>query len=124
MFVLFKWYRHSFAATCLSILSTVFYVGGGFMLIGYILNLDNMRRDMSLPEALLVGAVFLLIGFGCMKLAARVALNKERKLTDKNAAGPATVQQGPRPVSSGFCPKCGKKYEMGDSFCARCGTKL
>ena len=72
MFVIFKWYRHSFAATCLSILSTTFYAVGAFMLVGYILDLENLRREMSLPEALLMAAVFLLIGFGCMKLAARV----------------------------------------------------
>ncbi|MBR3505285.1 MAG: zinc ribbon domain-containing protein [Clostridia bacterium] len=94
------------------------------MLVGYILDLENLRREMSLPEALLMAAVFLLIGFGCMKLAARVALNKERKLAARNAARPAPIRPEPAPVSGGFCPKCGAKHEAGDSFCVRCGAKL
>ena len=140
MFLVFKRYTHSFLATCISVVSTLFYVLGGFIAIGYILDLEGLRRDMSLVEAILVAAVFILIGFGAMKLAERVALKKQKKLAARAAVSgqaasgqaasrPAQSRQAastqrPAPISGDFCPKCGLRHEPGDAFCARCGAKL
>ena len=38
LFIVFKRYTHSFLATCISVVSTLFYVLGGFIAIGYILD--------------------------------------------------------------------------------------
>ena len=135
LFIVFKRYTHSFLATCISIVSTLFYVLGGFIAIGYILDLEGLRRDMSLVEAILVAAVFILIGFGALKLAARVALRQQKKLAARAAASgqaasrPAQSHQvastqRPAPISGDFCPKCGLRHEPGDAFCACCGAKL
>ena len=49
--------------------------------VGYIMNWSGARADMTLGTSILAGGVFALIGFGLGKLAERMAVRKQRKMS-------------------------------------------
>ncbi len=139
--IIYRRYPGAVLATIISFLSTGFYTIALFFIVGYVLNWDGLRDELSLPGALLAGACFAAIGFGLGKLAEFLAKRKAAARAMKEAARtsvPAAEQayttsyrpaEPPRtaaPVSGAgnYCPACGARILPIDRFCTNCGNKL
>ena len=141
---MYKKYKHSKAATLVSILSSANFAICVFLVVGFIFDWDSMRSTMNgddLIAYLMTLAFFALIGFLLNLWAERIARNKERKLAEKAAAaspahfnslhvnsaslGTASRSTMAEPSSrAAFCTRCGAKAEPGAKFCCKCGNRL
>ena len=133
--IFYKRYPGAALASIISFLSTGFYTIALFFIVGYVMNWDGLRDDLSLPEALLAGACFALIGFGLGKLAEYLAKRKAAARAMKEAARASAPASEPAYMTScrsaepprtagDFCPSCGAKTRPIDKFCTNCGTRL
>ena len=77
----FTSYKKAPLATCMSFLSSMNYLFAAFFVVGYIMNWSGARADMTLGTSILAGGVFALIGFGLGKLAERMAVRKQQKMS-------------------------------------------
>lgn len=122
--IFFRRYRKAPLATCVSFLATCNFIIAFVFLVGYILNWEGMREEMTLVTSLLAAAAFAALGAGCWKLAAWLATQKYKKLAAEAAKSIASAPATAPAPAGGFCPHCGAKVEAGDAFCTGCGAKL
>ena len=125
----FTRYKKAPLATCVSFISSMFYVFALLFSVGYAFNWEGIRDSGSVGESLVAAACFAVAGFALMKLARWLAVRKQRKLAVREAAQtpapPVRPVVNPRPdTAPHFCRKCGAKVEPGDVFCVNCGAKL
>ncbi|MBQ8087727.1 MAG: zinc ribbon domain-containing protein [Clostridia bacterium] len=122
-------YKKAPLATCVSFIASMFILLAVLFSVGFLLNWQDLRQELSLGTSLLAAAAFGALGFGLRQLAKRLAERKYQKLSAKETVPKPAQSATPvgKPsvgVKTGFCPKCGAKTELGDVFCIHCGVKL
>ena len=134
--IFFTRYKKAPLATCVSFLSTAFYAIAAYMVLAYILNWDGLRDGASAVEIILLAVVFVAVGFGLMKLAEWLALRKQKKLAEKEAASGSASTVASRtaettvtsrkteksPETYWTCAVCGTRVSQTAAYCTHCGA--
>ena len=122
--IFFTRYKKAPLATCVSFLSTAFYAIAAYMVLAYILNRDGLRDGTSVVEIILLAVVFVAVGFGLMKLAEWLALRKQKKLAEKEAASGSASTVASRTAETTVTSRKTEKSPETYWTCAVCGTRV